>query len=89
MIEFRFRQHDLRNTQVVDILVDDKMAATLTLGDADNSIRIISAHFDTFKDMRNEDDQPATLAGFKIPYLEFSLRPRPYSIRDGKVWREE
>ncbi len=91
MISFRIQPHHARpGTNIVEILVDGEMAASI-YPDGDNGVKIISAHF---KDLGTERDfskqiviDPGTDPRLPIPAIHFMLEPSPYTIDDGKIVR--
>ena len=78
-IEFHVIPHSIKgNTGIVEILVDEKVAAVL-YPDGEKGLKLVSAHF---KDIVQDD---GTTNNPPIPAILITLDPQPYMIKDGKI----
>jgi len=65
MISFDIEQHYLRKVPVVVIRRNGEVVATLVPGDDENSIRLLSAHFDV---VDVDDAAPSVVEAFSFTF---------------------
>lgn len=88
-VTFRIVPHSIRrDIQVVEVLLDGAVCATITPGD-DASIRLMSAHIENSS---TDKGLPSGItfdskrgSSLPIPILTVRFRPRPYRIEGGEI----
>lgn len=61
MVTFRLALHELRPLQIVEVLIDGRVSATIVPGDTAGGLHIITRHLDTPPLIYNETDEQTNI----------------------------